>query len=139
MTIIEKDLEMVKTAHGRLYNQFKQLENDFNSLIVESNLSNINLNNKIKELQEVINNITITPQPKENFKEGSSYTGIISEIITIEETKWKNKDFLNLEIKLVGREELFKIFIIKENKLNTGNKIRFTYQLENKLYQVKVL
>ena len=139
MATIEEELQMIKTAHSRLFNQFKQLENDFNSLIVDANLSNINLNKKIKDLQEEIVNITIPPQPKESFKEGSSYTGEILEIVTVEPTEWKNKSFLNIELKLVGRSELYKIFVLKENKPSVGNKIRFTYQLEDKLIQIKVI
>ena len=139
MATIEEELQMVKTAHSRLFNQLKQLESDFNSLIVDSNQSNINLGNKIKELQEQLNNVNIVPKPMESFKEGSSYTGIISEIITIEQTEWKGKSFFNIELTLFGREEIYKIFILKENKPSAGNRIRFTYQLENKLYQVKIL
>lgn len=139
MATIEEELQMVKTAHSRLFNQLKQLESDFNSLIVDANLSNINMTNKIKELQEQIDNFILPPQPKENFKEGSSYTGEILEIVTVEPTEWKNKSFLNIELKLVGRSELYKIFVLKENKPRPGNRIRFTYQLEDKLYQIKVL
>lgn len=139
MATIEEELQMVKTAHSRLFNQLKQLENDFNSLIVDANQNNISLNNKIKLLQEKIDGITIPTQLKENFKEGSSYTGVISEIVTVEQTEWKKKSFLNIELKLVGREELFKVFVLEENKPSNGNKIRFTYQLEDKLYQIKVI
>jgi hypothetical protein len=139
MATIEEELQMVKTAHSRLFNQLKQLESDFNSLIVDSNLSNINLSNKIKQLQEQIDSIDVVPQPKENFKEGSNYTAIISEFVTIQETQWKNKDFLNIELKLVGRNELYKIFVLKGSKPRVGDKIRFTYQPEDKLYQIKVI
>jgi hypothetical protein len=139
MATIEEELKMVKTAHSRLFNQLKQLESDFNSLIVDANLSNINMTNKIKELQKQIDNFILPPQPKENFKEGSSYTAEILELVTIEPTEWKNKSFLNIELKLVGRDELYKIFVLKENKPRPGNRIRFTYQLEDKLYQVKIL
>lgn len=139
MATIEEELQMVKTAHSRLFNQLKQLENDFNSLIVDANQNNISLNNKIKLLQEKLDGITIPTQPKENLKRGSSYTGVISEIVTFEETEWKNKKWLNMELKLVGREELFKVFILKGNKPSTGNKIRFTYQEEDKLYSMKVI
>jgi hypothetical protein len=139
MSTIEEEIQMIKTAHSRLFNQLKQLESDFNSLIVESNITNINLGNKIKELQEQLDNVTIVPKPMESFKEGSSYTGIISEIITIEQTEWKGKTFLNIELTLFGRQEIYKIFVLKGNKPSVGNRIRFTYQLENKLYQIKVL
>ena len=139
MATIEEELQMVKTAHSRLFNQLKQLENDFNSLIVDANQNNISLNNKIKLLQEKLDDITIPTQPKESFKIGSSYTGVISEIVTVEETEWKNKSFLNIELKLIGREELFKVFVLKGNKPSNGNKIRFTYELEDKLYQIKVI
>ncbi len=140
MATIEEELKMVKTAHSRLFNQFKQLENDFNSLIVDANMSTVNISNKIKDLQQQIDNFILPPQSKENFKDGSSYTGEILEIVTIEPTEWKNKSFYNLEVKLVGRDELYKVFVLKENKPRPGNRIRFTYQLQdNKLSGLKVL
>ena len=140
MATIEEELKMVKTAHSRLFNQFKQLESDFNSLIVDANISNINMSAKIKELQEQIDNFILPPQPKESFKDGSSYTGEILEIVTTEPTEWKNKSFYNLEVKLVGRDELYKIFVLKENKPRPGSRIRFTYQLQdNKLCGIKIL
>lgn len=139
MATIEEELQMVKTAHSRLFNQLKQLESDFNSLIVESNISNINLTNKIKQLQEQIDDISFPPQPKETFKQGCNYTGVISEFVMVQETQWKNKDFLNIELKLVGRNELYKIFVLKGSKPRVGDKIKFTYQPEDKLYQIKVI
>lgn len=140
MATIEEELQMVKTAHSRLFNQLKQLESDFNSLIVDANLSNINLTNKIKELQEQIDNFILPPQPKEIFKDASNYTSIIEDIVTIEETIWNNNIYLNMEVKLIGKEELYKIFVLKGNKPYTGNKIRFTYDAtDNKLKKLKVL
>jgi len=131
---------MLKNAHSRLFNQFKQLENDFNSLIVETNRSNIHYSAIIKLLQEQIEDIVIPSQPKETFKDGSNYTSTIEEIITIEETIWDKKTCLNMEVKLVDREELFKVFVMKGNKPNAGNKIRFTFDAaDNKLKKLKVL
>ena len=140
MATVEEELQMVKTAHGRLFNQLKQLENDFNSLIVDANQTNITLTNKIRVLQEQIDNITIPPQPKEVFKDGNNYTSTIEEIITIEETIWDKKPCLNMEVKLVGRDELYKVFVLKGNKPDAGSKIRFTFDAaDNKLKKLKVL
>jgi hypothetical protein len=140
MATVEEELQMVKTAHARLFNQFKQLENDLNSLIVEANKNNTNFASAIKELQKQFDNLTIPPQPKEIFKDASNYTSTIEDIVTIEETSWNNNLYLNMEVKLIGKEELYKIFVLKGNKPNTGNKIRFTFDAtDNKLKKLKVL
>jgi hypothetical protein len=140
MATVEEELQMVKTAHSRLFNQLKQLENDFNSLIVETNRSNVHYSSIIKLLQEQIDNITIPPQPKEVFKDGNNYTSTIEEIITIEETIWDKKTCLNMEVKLVDRDELYKVFVLKGNKPDAGCKIRFTFDAtDNKLKKLKVL
>jgi len=140
MATIEEELQMVKTAHARLFNQLKQLESDFNSLIVELNQNNINHCNMVKLLQQQIDNITIPPQPKEIFKDGCNYTSTIEEIITVEETLWNKNTCLNMEVKLISRDELYKVFVLKGNKPNIGNKIRFTFDAtDNKLKKLKVL
>ncbi len=140
MATVEEEIKMLKNAHSRLFNQFKQLENDFNSLIVDINQSNINYSNKIKLLQEQINDITIPPQPKEMFKDGCSYTSTIEEIVSKEETIWDKKTCLNMEVKLVDREELYKIFVLKDNAPLAGFKIRFMFEeKDNKLKKIKIL
>ena len=45
-----------------------------------------------------------------------------------------------MEVKLIGRDELYKVFVLKGNKPNIGNKIRFTFDAtDNKLKKLKVL
>jgi hypothetical protein len=141
MATIEEELKMIKTAHGRLFNQFKQLENDINSLIVDLNLSNINMSTKIKELQQQIDSYQIPSKPIEQFKNNCCYSSTITEIVSTQEVKWDNKDFLDLDVKLIGRpEQIFKIFISKKNSVEVGNKIRFTFNEEhNKLSKIKVI
>jgi hypothetical protein len=140
MATIEEELQMVKTAHARLFNQLKQVESDLNSLTKDTDQNTFNFASAILELQKQFNSITIPPQPKEIFKDGFNYTSTIEEIITVEETLWNKNICLNMEVKLIGRDELYKVFVLKGNKPNIGNKIRFTFDAtDNKLKKLKVL
>jgi len=139
MATIEEELKMIKTAHARLFNQFNQLSNDYEKLvkIVGDNYNHFQSINTImwKEIE-----LKKPAQPKEVFKDANNYTSTIENIVTIEETNWNNNVYLNMEVKLIGREELYKVFVLKGNKPDTGNKIRFTFDAtDNKLKKLKVL
>jgi ribosomal protein L16 Arg81 hydroxylase len=138
MATIEEEVKLLKTAHGRLFNQYKQLENDFNSFIVDSNQLNIKLNERLKDLQEIINNFTIPSQPKEAFKDGQFYIAVVEELVLEEKKDWNNGKWLKLLIKLKEREELFNAFILEGNKPKPGSIVLFTYKAdENKLNKLK--
>lgn len=141
MATIEEELQMVKTAHSRLFNQLKQLESDFNSLIVDSNQTNINLGNKIKELQEQIVEIsnTQTPKVKQPFVIDNTYRETISAVLSTNQVEWNNGQYVNYEIKLKDREEIYTAFISLKYRLVPGFIIKFTYNDNGKLKNIKII
>lgn len=105
--------------------------------------SNINyqnvqyLDNRIKELQEQVDKLT---QQRERFQHNLMYVEVVEDVITNKETEWENKTFNNMVVKLVGKDEVYKVFVQTSNAPVIGSKIKFTFNAdENKLSQVKLI
>jgi hypothetical protein len=141
MATIEEEIQMIKTAHSRLFNQLKQLESDFNSLIVDSNLCNTNIANSIKDLQEQLVELRNTQPPKVKpaLIIDNVYRERISEIISGNKVEWNNGQYMNYEIKLKDREEIFNAFISIKYRLVPGFIIKFTYSDNSKLKNIRII
>jgi predicted nuclease with TOPRIM domain len=139
MKTIEEEIKLLKTAHQRLFNQYQELNKNYDDLKERF----IILNNYIQEVDKENYEFRIKlikSTPKESFKDGKNYSDIVDEIISSEIVQWNSKQFINMELKLVDRNELFKAFVPKGNEPKVGNKVKFTYIItDNKLSKLKVL
>ena len=136
---IEQRVEQLEKAHSRLFNQYNTLINDFNKLLEDYTMDNQFSDTRYKVILQQMDKL-ITHQPKESFKDGNVYTSIIDKIITCNEINWRGKDCINMEVKLVDRDEVYNIFVLKGNKPNIGSSIRFTFNsTDNKLSNLKEL
>ena len=104
------------------------------------NINNQNvqyLNNKINELQEQLDKLT---QQRERFQHNLMYVEVVEDVITNKETEWDGKTFNNMLVKLVGKDEVYKVFVQTSNAPVIGSKIKFTFNAdENKLSQLKLV
>jgi len=90
-----------------------------------------------KELCELIEQVS---QQKERFQHNLMYVEIVEDIVTSKETEWEGKIFNNMLVKLIGKNEIYKIFVQDNNSPNIGNKIKFLFNAdENKLSQLKIV
>jgi hypothetical protein len=68
------------------------------------------------------------------------YVEIVEDIVTSKETEWDGKIFNNMLVKLVDKDEIYKVFVQDVNTPNIGNKIKFLFNAdENKLSQLKII
>jgi hypothetical protein len=136
---IEEKLYQLEKAHSRLFNMYQNLLGDFEKL--KLNLTNI-INDdsiKIKSLEQIVEELKST-QPKLPFVDGNTYQDVIEEIVDTNKINWNNKNCVQLEVKLKGREELYTVFVLEKNAPKVNNRIRFIYSSEdNKLSKLKVL
>lgn len=134
MATVEEDLKMMKTAHSRLLIQHKELE----KLV-------ITLTGKFNELEKYVQeqlielNNTQPPKVKSQFIVDNVYREQISEIISTNQKEWQGGQYVSYEIKLNGREEIYNCFISLKYRLLAGFTIRFTYDGNGKLKQLKIL
>ena len=139
MKTLEEEIKLLKTAHQRLFNQYQELIKDYeklSKLVIQNN----DFINQVDIENYQFRNKILKSQPKESFKDGQYYSEIIDDIISIEQVQWNGKEFLNMEVKLIDRNELFKAFVQKGNQPKVGDKIKFTYIItDNKLSKLKVV
>ena len=133
MKTVEEELKMLKTAHSRLLNQYKELEKYIN--VVSNKL--INLDEYVQKEFIQLNN-TRPVFVKNPLLVGSRYIECISEIISTNEVQWQGSPYNNYEIKLKDREELYTVFISSKYKLEPKLMIKFFYSGEGKLSGIKL-
>lgn len=92
---------------------------------------------ELYELKEQVKQLT---QEKERFQHNLMYVEVVEDIINNKETEWDKKTFNNMLVKLVGKEEVYKVFVQTSNAPVIGSKIKFTFNAdENKLSQLKLV
>ena len=92
---------------------------------------------KIVELQEQVKELS---QQRERFQHNLMYLEVVEDIITCTETEWDNKTFNNMLVKLVGKDEVYKVFVSTSNAPVIGSKINFIFNAdENKLSKLKIV
>jgi len=128
---IEERLSQLEKAHSRLFHQYKNLLKDFEDLKKFTQQIDNSCYIKIKEINLDIADLKLS-QPKADFIDGNKYQDVIEEIITIEKVDWNNKTCLNLSVKLKSRQELYKTFILQENKPRINDKVTFIYNAKDK-------
>lgn len=138
MQTLEEKVQQLQQAHGRLYNNFNTLHQDF-----------LNYREAVKEQFQQMKDMMAEVLPKddgkikplpEEMEQGQEYVAIISEVIKRKNTKWNNMDWSNWQIKLEGKEEHYIAFIPSEYTLEIGDKVRFQYAAPfqcKKLKQIK--
>ena len=123
---IEERLTQLEKAHSRLFNQYQNLIKDFEDLKRFTNQIDLDLYESIKELKSRLDDLGDT-QPKQPFVNGNRYQDVIEEIVSTKKVGWNNKIFLESEIKLKKRPELYKIFVLEKNQPETNDKISFIF------------
>lgn len=132
MKTIEEELKMIKTAHSRLLNQYKELEKVVKVYSTKLNVLDEYVQEQLIELNNIkqVNN-------KYPLVAGSRYMEEIVEIISTNEVEWQGNPYNNYEVKLKDREELYTIFISTKYKLEPKLMIKFYYSGEGKLSGVR--
>jgi hypothetical protein len=134
MEKIEQELKTIKVAHSRLLNQYKELEKKLVTLMTDQ-----------KELEKYVQqqliemNNTQPPKVKYSLQPDNIYKEEISEIISSNEVEWNNGKYVNYEIKLKDREEIYKAFVGIKYRLLSGFIIKFNYEGSGLLRQVRIL
>lgn len=132
MKPLEEEIQMIKTAHSRLLNQYKDLEKQLNLL-----------KSKHTDLEQVVLEQLLSsikndePVYKPSLIAGNRYVEEISEIISIEKKEWNGGQFINYELKFKDRQEIYTAFISIKYVLEPKMKIKFFYAGEGKLSNVK--
>ena len=134
MATIEEELKMVKTAHSRLLNQHKELEKVVMDLINTQK----ELNQYVQEQLIEMSN-TQPPKVKIPFVIDNIYREQISEIISTNQVEWQGGQYVSYEIKFNDRQEIYTCFISLKYRLLSGFTIRFTYDGNGKLKQLRIL
>jgi len=134
MSKVEEDLQMMKTAHSRLLNQHKELEK-----LVVLVAGKFNELEKYVQEQLIELNNTQPPKVKSQFIVDNVYREQISEILSTNQVEWQGGQYVSYEIKFNGREEIYTCFISLKYRLLAGFTIRFTYDGNGKLKQLRIL
>jgi len=135
--VLESHYNTTNILIFKLQDKFEEHIKLYNSNIDINNQNIQYLNGRIKELQEQVDKLT---QQKERFKHNLMYVEVVEDIISTKETEWENKTFNNMLVKLVGKDEVYKVFVQTINAPVIGSKIKFTYNAdENKLSQLKLI
>jgi predicted nuclease with TOPRIM domain len=130
-------IQQLENAHSRLHNSFQTLQQDMVSIRKE-------LQDAINQLKEQIKLIpTAAPAEPEELPEdllnNREYKGVIQSVIKSTPATWKNMQYVNHEVKLVGKEEYaYLAFIPAAEELKAGDKVRFTYVHPFQLRKLKV-
>jgi hypothetical protein len=115
------------------YENVKFLEGKIN----ETHSYSQQIEKELNELKQVFVKLT---QQRGRFQHNLMYVEVVEDIITSTETEWENKSFNNMLVKLVGKDEVYKVFISTTNAPVIGNTIHFIFNAdENKLSKLKVL
>ena len=111
---------------------------DKNKILTQQVVSNQNYAHQVEiELNELKEQLT---QQRERFQHNLMYVAVVEDIITSTETEWDSKTFNNMLVKLVGKDEVYKVFVSTTNAPVIGNTIHFIYNAdENKLSKLKVI
>lgn len=113
-----------------LYNKINILNNNIQNVYNYSQ----QVEKELCDLREQIN------QEKKKFQHNLMYVEIVEDIVTSKETEWDGKVFNNMLVKLVDKDEIYKVFVQDVNTPNIGNKIKFLFNAdENKLSQLKII
>lgn len=92
---------------------------------------------ELYKLKEKLEKLT---QQKEIFQHNMMYVEVVEDVITNKETEWENKTFNNMLVKLVGKDEVYKVFVQTNNSPVSGSRIKFIYNAdENKLSKLKII
>jgi len=134
MGTVEEELKMIKTAHHRLLNQHKELE----KVVMELINTQKELNQYVQE-QLILMSNTQPPKVKIPFVIDNIYREQISEIISTNQVEWQGGQYVSYEIKFNDREEIYTCFISLKYRLLAGFTIRFTYDGNGKLKQLRIL
>jgi hypothetical protein len=138
MEELQEQIDMLKKAHHRLFNQYNNLEINYSILkeycermggIVDT--TNALFRTEIEELK--------SSQPKKELVPGNMYSEMIDQLVQQSElVEWKGRNYKNIDIKLKGRDEVYSSFV-ETKYLPTditkyiNAKIKFEYKDANKI------
>jgi hypothetical protein len=123
MKTTEERIQQLEQAHSRLNNQYINLKNDLEELISSSITADAVKN----WISEAIPKEDVPALPDE-LVNGIDYKAVVAEVVKFKNVKWKDMDYTNWEIKLIGKEEyVYVAFIPTEITLVPGCNVKFTY------------
>ena len=135
---MEKELEILKTAHGRLFNHFNNLLKDYQKHIESDKNEKINLTLKINELEKRINFLSEN-KPIQGFQIGQRYFETIQEVLCKGDKLTYDKDtYYIYEIKLQNYPEVYEAIISSKYHVIKNSQIRFTFDENNKLRKTRI-
>lgn len=134
MKTVEERIVQLENAHGRLYNQTKEMFELVTTLRDKINSELESLNTKIREIKQ--EPTCVLP---DKLIEDKKYQAIIKDIISHEPTDYYKKKMINWEVKLVGKEHVFHAFVKPDIVLEPGMMVEFTYKTYLQLYHLKVV
>lgn len=92
------------------------------------------------ELYELMEEVKQLKEQRERFQHNLMYVEVVEDVINSKQTEWEDKTFNNMLVKLVGKDEVYKVFVQDKNTPSIGNKIKFIFNAdENKLSNMKIL
>lgn len=136
MKTIEERISQLENAHGRLFNEQKNLIKDL-SLLNEKITKELNL------IFEKLKETTSTEEPgtlPDKLADGRKYVGLITEIIGSSTIFWKsrNKNYTNWQVKLQGKEHVYIAFINSDIKLEPDMLVEFIFENPFNLKHLKI-
>lgn len=91
-------------------------------------------------IQDAFKEIRELKEQKKMFHHNLMYVEVVEDVINSKQTEWEDKTFNNMLVKLVGKDEVYKVFVQDKNTPSIGNKIKFIFNAdENKLSNMKIL
>lgn len=134
--MIEEKLNQLEKAHARLYNNYKNLFEDFFNYRKQTN-------DRIDNLIDQINELKKTSETKSNNSTelviGGRYVDKIKNILGVTDIiNYKGKQFKTYTLQLKEKEQIFEAFISNQFDVRIGHTIGFTYDNNNQLRSVKI-
>jgi hypothetical protein len=134
MASIEERIKQLEQAHGRLFNQQKELIDNLTKLESSITKQIEQIGTQLKGMKQ-----ELPDELPETLIENKKYNAIITDIVSTKDVKWRNMDYTNWEIKLKGKEHIFLAFIKTGIILEPGMLVQFSYKNYLKLTHLKPL
>jgi predicted nuclease with TOPRIM domain len=138
MKTTEERIQQLEQAHGRLHNQFQTFHQDFINYRKEMQDQLTHIKDLIKQVQQVAAPAEPEELPEELLNK-REYKAVVQSVVKTTPVQWKNMDYQNVEVKLVGKPDyVYVAFIPAAQQVTAGDNVRFTYAHPFQLKHLKV-
>lgn len=135
-TLTTNEVELLKKAHSRLFNQLENLKTDFEKY-KES------MNTQVQDLKMMIKELTPKEEVKielpEKLVHNVEYKAEVTEVVEQDDVEWNGNEWTNWKLKLKGKEECYYAFCPSTQVVESGSVVRFTYTHPVQLKKLKVI